>query len=486
MGLVPAHVKASKSLLPSNKSTKQELRDSGGQSAKYQWRFSTEGEQAPIAQGYGMNLEHSMPPAMLHDVPHVVSAGGCDFQAHIAQSYPGARGTIHYYSMEPIQKLSRQPPIIGSSPMPLERCYPQHAPSSSQGPQVPHTSQNEGYNYQGYYFGKLSLPRVRQKPPNQNQRPMQAPAYRDASRLPLAYTGNDRTHGRLQGQVARGYNPRKSFSDDARLMRPQEGLDWQEHLKNNGQARRTSSAAYYDLNRPQTGSQQNFRGHRRNSLGRGSSRRRSSVGQHTPPAHGQQPSEGSSSHVGFFGGGRGSGDHTSRKVYETIDEDKAERGFRDPSSREVVRGKEDCGSHVTQEGTNRYMNAEMTRIPDRTQESMAMSTRGKAIAPLSHATNQSDVRNTSTPCRPALHDPPQVDCNNAASMTDGNSGGPKRLSWAMRPDIDHQKLYVKGQWLHPADIASLFEPYGNILHIGGPLRSNHPSIQTGKTCYFVQ
>ena len=485
-GPVPVHVPASMSLPPSRNSTKQELHGSGGQSVTYQGRVPAGVQQAPIVANYITNFRQSLPPVMHHDVPHIVLAGDRQFHAQVAHSYPGARGPFPYYSAEPVQQMSRQPPTIGSSPVYLKTDYSQCTPSSEHGPQVPQISQSEGHNYQGYYFGTLSLPRVRHKAQSEDQQPMQPFVHPDSSRVPFANTGNDRAQGRLQGQAVPGDNPRKSFSDDARLMRHQQCLDRQEYPNNNGQARRTSSAAYYDLNRPQTGVQQTFRGHRRNSNGRGSSRRRSSVSQHTPPGHGQQPLEGRPSNVGSFGGGRGSGEYTSRKLYETIDEDRAERGFRDLSSREAMRGKEGSDSHISPHKTKRRMRTEMTWIPDHVQESMAMPTYGEAIGPSSHATNQSDLQNHSTSCRPTLLDPPPFSTNSTVSVTDVNVGGPSRPSWATRPDIDPQKLYVKGQWLQPADIASFFEPYGTVLHIGGSLKPNYPGIQIGRTCYFVR
>ena len=443
-------------------------------------------QQALAAPNYGMNLHPCLPPAMLpamlHDVPYLISTGGHGFNAQDDYSYPRVQGPAPYRSIEPLQQPSRQHPIIDTNPSAPESCYSQQNRSSRQGQRM---SQTEAHNYQGYFFGTLPLSRVRHKLPIQDQQPMQVSAYRDVSRSPFVYSGNDRAYGRLHGEGARSHNPRKSFSDDARLMRTQEGMDCQEHLHNSVPIRHASSAAYFDPNWNQTGSQQDSRSYRRNSIRRGSSRRRSSVSQYTPPAHGQQPSEGSSTPVGSSGGCRGSEEHASRKVYETIDEDKAKRGLSDPPSCEVARDAKDYDNHVTHHGTDRPMDAERKRVPDCTRESMTIPIHGEASAPALVATNQSSAQNPSISGRPALLDPPQVDYNNVAFMTEINGRGPKRPICAMRRDIDPQKLYVSGYGLKTADINRIFGPYGSISNIIGPFKK-YLTVYPGRIFYFVK
>jgi len=387
---------------------------------------------------------------------------------------PGLQGGIPQfpvYSLEPLPEMSQEFRVIPPSSAPLQIGYPQRSPSFGQAANTHSSAENQ---YQGYHFRNVELPNFGNRKgrtssfTGANQTPPQQPAL---------YAGNNQHYSRPQGKSRQ--NPRKGFSDDARNLLQQETMGQRESSGEYNRSRRSSSGSTYDPQGPgQTGWQQGH--HRQHGSYRGGVRR-PSFNQHIPTDRDGVPIEGGFSHMGYFGGGGGSGDF-GHLVHQTIKEDYSDGGHQASFNQDAVKTASDASAANSSPHETQHTAAGDLPIYSLGQQSPHMyppeypTPRHDPVI-----TRQQALQPTVTPMGFVPHHEPfrgSVNlpgvCNSAYTRTNV-------------PPLDPLKVCVSGEGLTSVQVERLFAPHGTIVKLAGPYRSTQTSanIPRKKPHFFV-
>jgi hypothetical protein len=351
--------------------------------------------------------------------------------------HPGMPLPYPIYSTQPIQAITI--PTNLSHPM-IPPGFPQHAPPFSQGfPMMP--SQNLAY--QGHQIDPNAFPRVR--PTMQDQHyPFPAPP-----NIPYAYAGYNQSGARHHGRPLARPNPPKPYSDDARVMQPEQ----------------SSSASYPAIYRGEMGSQHQPRGFRRNSAPR--SRRPLVSNFITPPD--TIPQEARYSHSGRLGG-RGSGEsqtvHESTQEGQSID-DGQQRASAEPVAEPRVHT---VGVSEAVIDTPRAMVPESaeTATQDGERHSLPQVDGAITTSTSDHGPTYEDHQ------RPSLLDnASQAHLSTTDSTYQVNS----------QVAVYGRRLFLIAQELTLYEVGVLCYPFGSIEHIYGPKLTHNED--SGRVYYFV-
>ena len=417
-------------------------------------------------------------PANLPDVTRVVSAENRGPLVQVHQALQAGTAPFPVYSLEPLPSMSQQPPMMLPSLTLPQRGYPQRPPSFGQGK---NSNTAAGNHYQGYHFGNVELPRLGNDSQGKVNTSGRTGSDQTLPQQPAMYAGNNQAQSRPQGHAASRRNPRKSFSDDARILPPQETAGQREISGEFGRSRTSSSASTYD---PQVPGESNWqRGHHRQYGPYRGGQRRTSLSQHPPAARDGVPIEGGFSHMGYFGGGGGSGDF-GHLVHQTIQEDHSEGTQHASFHGQAVK-------IVDGAAVEPLLPREPTRtgvgglpISASSQAPSGPYSHGKDLIHYDPAMTQPKTHRpeaTSGGFVPSFSSPPSKETLNPAVIQHNDSPwDPTR--------VDPLKVYISANGLpNVQEVLRLFEPYGTVVRFVGPFTRGQtaPDSFSSKTWFYI-
>lgn len=394
-----------------------------------------------------------------------ISDGNCGPLVQVPSGLQGVMPQFPAYSLEPLPEMSQEPPILQSSSTPLQAGYPQRSPSFGQAANTHSSAENQ---YQGYHFRNVELPNFGIRSQAKGRRSSFTGSNQASPQQPASYAGNCQSYARPQGQFRQ--NPRKGFSDDARNLPRQETTGQREFSGESDRSRRSSSGSTYDSQGPgQTGWQ---RGHQRQHGSCRGGLRRPSSNQHLETERDGVPIEGGFSHMGYFGGGGGSGDF-GHLVHQTIKEDLSDGSHRVLSNQEAAKTGSDASvvNHLQHEV--KYIPAGDLPIHDPDPQPTRVYSYQQNAPHRDPATSRrQESQPAVTPMGLVPHHEP--------FRGSANPSGVRNTVYTRTyvPRLDPLKVFVSGEGLTSVQVERLFAPHGTIVRLAGPYPPNQNLANT--------
>ena len=430
--------------------------------------------------GIGTEMDASEPiptSRALHANPHVLSMGLAEMQAHaqVICDFPGAMGPFPYQMVEPLQTPSPTTPRIPSGPQaPRRSSMEPFPPFVDIAVQEMSRQPDSPYNHQAYFSRGtgfqpsdqyqpdprgLHLPRVR---PGQghNQAPNRGMYHQGSSQHWKPDDRDGSGHRQAQGQGGRyqNYNPRKTFSDDARLVPSQGMRSHQESMDEN-----------YGPNRSQGGDQRGIRGGRRYSSNRGSRQNSFSL-QGAQNRDQFRYTRGPDLPMGYPRGVGDSGEYSGPSVW-TIEEGKAHLGpNQTPGGKSSRSGQKVSGTSEADTPVKGKPDTPLQNVTNEGQKEGTQREASQAHSPIiasssTHEQTQTGdfkPRSTSTSWQP--------------DATNTHIPGPRQphsdsYRYPNQPLFDPNRLYVHAFRIELEDVKRLFAGTGSVVEVQGPFTS---------------
>lgn len=422
----------------------------------------------PFGSGWNNNRMSSPQlapyPHNAPDVPHVNSTGDHGIPVQVPLGLQGGMTPFPAYGLDYLPEMPVQPQATQTSSAPLQRGYPQRPPSFGQTGNTHTPIENQ---YEGYHYGNIELQGRGNISQTKGRTSSRTGSNQTHSQQPFTYAGNNKTHGRPQGNSGPRQNPRKSFSDDARNLLAQGTMGPREFSGDNNRSRHSSSGSIYDAQDPsQPGWQRGH--HRQYGPYRGGSRR-PSFSQQVPTDRNGVPIEGGFSHMGYFGGGGGSGDF-SHLAHQTIQEDRSDGGQRASFNEEAVRTEDDANTGNTLPRQSKHTAA--GDLPAHAQGEKPNNAYPPEDIALHHDRGTTNV-NTPTYSANAMGFVPNL--HQQPFRASGDLAGMRTFTHTQRNPhlVDPCKVFVLGDGLTKQEVERIFEPYGTIVGLVGPKGQTH-------------